>query len=182
MEPVSQIPPTHSPPLVHVPTSQRSSCRDMGAPSPIFLLPSSVSETFERYIFDNTYYHLSISTQTTQGLLENPLDRGSLGSPAYNILASSPKNPVMTSNMINSTRNSTRAGASPSLPLGPRTGGGVQKTRAPIKDRRSSSLEDVIAVQDIIPYHQYRSRLRKEENTQGESVWDDQMEAAFMEG
>jgi hypothetical protein len=59
----------------------------------------------------------------------------------------------------------------------------VRKGRARIKEvQRSSSLEAVVTVQDVMPYQQYRSRLRKEANMQGENVWDDQMEEAFMEG
>jgi hypothetical protein len=58
--------------------------------------------------------------------------------------------------------------------LGPRSGG-VQKRG---RGGRSTSLA---AVTDLMPYHQYRARQRRDA-AMGESVWDDELEAAFMEG
>ena len=35
---------------------------------------------------------------------------------------------------------------------------------------------------DLVPYHQYRARQRRDAGADGESVWDDELECAFMEG
>ncbi|KAL7271881.1 hypothetical protein RUND412_005336 [Rhizina undulata] len=34
---------------------------------------------------------------------------------------------------------------------------------------------------DLMPYHQYRARQRRDANVEGESVWDEELEQAFME-
>lgn len=36
--------------------------------------------------------------------------------------------------------------------------------------------------QDLVPYHQYRARQRRDASMEGESVWDEELEEAFMEG
>jgi len=61
-------------------------------------------------------------------------------------------------------------------PLRPRNSGSVQKRGR--SGRRSNSLASVA---DLMPYHQYRARQRRDA-AMGESVWDDELEAAFMEG
>ncbi|KAH0606627.1 uncharacterized protein H6S33_003461 [Morchella sextelata] len=35
--------------------------------------------------------------------------------------------------------------------------------------------------QDLVPYHQYRARQRRDASMEGESVWDEELEEAFME-
>ncbi|CCX13180.1 Similar to Regulatory protein abaA; acc. no. P20945 [Pyronema omphalodes CBS 100304] len=55
--------------------------------------------------------------------------------------------------------------------LGPRDGG-VQK--------RGAKVSPLAAVRDLMPYHQYRARQRRDAGL-GESVWDDELEDAFME-
>ena len=39
-----------------------------------------------------------------------------------------------------------------------------------------------IELQDLLPYHQYRARQRRENNADGDSVWDEETEKAFMDG
>jgi hypothetical protein len=56
--------------------------------------------------------------------------------------------------------------------LGPRDGG-VQK--------RGAKVSPLAAVRDLMPYHQYRARQRRDAGL-GESIWDDELEDAFMEG
>ena len=64
----------------------------------------------------------------------------------------------------------------PPPPLVPRGSGAVQKR---VKSGgRSNSLASVAG---LMPYHQYRARQRRDAVV-GESVWDDELEAAFMEG
>ncbi|KAF8544341.1 TEA/ATTS domain family-domain-containing protein [Trichophaea hybrida] len=69
-----------------------------------------------------------------------------------------------------STKISRTVGAT----LGPRSSG-IQK-RDPGSGKRSA----LVAVLDLMPYHQYRARQRRDA-AMGESVWDDELEAAFME-
>lgn len=41
----------------------------------------------------------------------------------------------------------------------------------------------ILAVEpDLVPYHQYRARQRRDPGADGESVWDEELENAFMEG
>ena len=35
---------------------------------------------------------------------------------------------------------------------------------------------------DLVPYHQYRARQRRDAGADGESIWDEDLEAAFMQG
>lgn len=70
-----------------------------------------------------------------------------------------------------SSKSSRTAGAI----LGPRSSG-VQK-RGSGSGKRSA----LAAVLDLMPYHQYRARQRRDA-AMGESVWDDELETAFMEG
>lgn len=59
--------------------------------------------------------------------------------------------------------------------LGPRNSG-VQK-----RGGGSGKTSALAAVLTLMPYHQYRARQRRDA-AMGESVWDDELEEAFMEG
>lgn len=47
---------------------------------------------------------------------------------------------------------------------------------------RSLSASAVAVQRDLVPYHQYRARQRRDASMEGESVWDEELEEAFMEG
>ena len=84
------------------------------------------------------------------------------------------------------TRKPRTVGA-PATALGPRSSG-VQKRGSGSGggggggggggSGRTSALAAVLT---LMPYHQYRARQRRDA-AMGESVWDDELEAAFMEG
>ena len=46
----------------------------------------------------------------------------------------------------------------------------------------SRTLSASAVQRDLVPYHQYRARQRRDASMEGESVWDEELEEAFMEG
>lgn len=46
----------------------------------------------------------------------------------------------------------------------------------------NKTLAAAVQQQDLVPYHQYRARQRRDASMEGESVWDEELEEAFMEG
>ncbi|KAG0138188.1 TEA/ATTS domain family-domain-containing protein [Tuber indicum] len=45
----------------------------------------------------------------------------------------------------------------------------------------SRTLSAPTVQRDLVPYHQYRARQRRDASMEGESVWDEELEEAFME-
>ncbi|PWW76430.1 hypothetical protein C7212DRAFT_351544 [Tuber magnatum] len=45
----------------------------------------------------------------------------------------------------------------------------------------SRTLSASAVQRDLVPYHQYRARQRRDASMEGESVWDEELEEAFME-
>src|SRR5438128_1473634 len=39
----------------------------------------------------------------------------------------------------------------------------------------------IFELQDLLPYHQYHARQRRENNADGDAVWDEETENAFMD-
>lgn len=71
-----------------------------------------------------------------------------------------------------------RSGSTPTL--GPRSSA-IHKRGASSGSNMRSYSSLLAALEDQAPYQQYRARQRRDA-AMGESVWDDEMEAAFMEG
>lgn len=46
----------------------------------------------------------------------------------------------------------------------------------------AKTLAAAVQQNDLVPYHQYRARQRRDASMDGESVWDEELEEAFMEG
>jgi len=46
----------------------------------------------------------------------------------------------------------------------------------------SRTLSASVVQRDLVPYHQYRARQRRDASMEGECVWDEELEEAFMEG
>lgn len=168
------------------------------SPSPPFkaFLPHPISvPSHQRYHYPNSNNNNNtnntknntpvphIPRQSTSSLRENPQDTSPM----------TPRSPEMVNNenddlYCSSGQGTTKHGfrsstyhgrdrsVQPPPPLGPRSSSAVQKRGR--SDRRSTSLASVA---DLVPYHQYRARQRRDASM-GESVWDDELEAAFMEG
>jgi len=54
---------------------------------------------------------------------------------------------------------------------------GITGPMAPSRTLSASAVQ-----RDLVPYHQYRARQRRDASMEGESVWDEELEEAFMEG
>ena len=54
---------------------------------------------------------------------------------------------------------------------------GIAGPMAPSRTLSASAVQ-----RDLVPYHQYRARQRRDASMEGESVWDEELEEAFMEG
>lgn len=54
------------------------------------------------------------------------------------------------------------------------------RKRSKITTKVASSQS--FAWEDLVPYHQYRQKQRRENTTEGEAVWDEEAENAFMDG
>ncbi|CUS15187.1 unnamed protein product [Tuber aestivum] len=53
---------------------------------------------------------------------------------------------------------------------------GISGPMAPSRTFSASAVQ-----RDLVPYHQYRARQRRDASMEGESVWDEELEEAFME-
>lgn len=59
------------------------------------------------------------------------------------------------------------------------SGKGLRSTKpvAPPRGKKALAVEP-----DLVPYHQYRARQRRDAGADGDSVWPEELESVFMEG